>query len=64
MIGIAFKSMVQYLTKLEGSPEDWHLALSGEHTHIHKLQYPPLKMPQSIKTPHFSVAFTDMFQKV
>jgi hypothetical protein len=27
MLGLAFKSVVDYLVKLEDSPEDWHLAL-------------------------------------
>jgi hypothetical protein len=27
MLGIAFKTMSQYLIKLVDSPEDWHLAL-------------------------------------
>jgi hypothetical protein len=26
MVGMAFQSMADYLTKLEDSPEDWHLA--------------------------------------
>jgi hypothetical protein len=29
--------MAKYLTKLEVSPEDWHLAPVWGHTHIHKL---------------------------
>ncbi len=34
---MAFTSMANYLTKLEDSPEDWHLAPVREHTRIHKL---------------------------
>jgi hypothetical protein len=37
MIGMAFKSIANYLTKLEDSPEDWHLAPIRGHTRVHKL---------------------------
>jgi hypothetical protein len=37
MIGLALKSMAKYLTKLEESPEDWHIAPVRGHTRIHKL---------------------------
>jgi hypothetical protein len=37
MMGMAFTSMANYLTKLEDSPEDWHLAPVRGHTRIHKL---------------------------
>jgi hypothetical protein len=37
MMGMAFMSMANYLTKLEDSPEDWHLAPVRGHTRVHKL---------------------------
>jgi hypothetical protein len=37
MVGLAFKSIATYLTKLESSPEDWHLAPIRGHTRNHKL---------------------------
>jgi hypothetical protein len=37
MVGIAFKSIATYLSKLESSPEDWHLAPIRGHTKNHKL---------------------------
>jgi hypothetical protein len=37
MMGMAFTSMANYLTKLEDSPEDWHLAPVRGHTRMHKL---------------------------
>jgi hypothetical protein len=39
MVGTAFKSMAEYryLTKLENSPEDWHLSPIRGHTKISKL---------------------------
>ncbi len=37
MVGMAFKSMTEYLTKLEDSPEDWHLSPIRGHTKISKL---------------------------
>jgi hypothetical protein len=37
MVGMAFHSMANYLTKLEGSPEDWHLAPIRGHTNFSKL---------------------------
>ncbi len=37
MVGMAFKSMAEYLTKLEDSPEDWHLSPIRGHTKISKL---------------------------
>ncbi len=37
MMGTAFMAMANYLTKLEDSPEDWHLAPIRGHTKIHKL---------------------------
>jgi hypothetical protein len=37
MLGMAFKSMAKYLTMLENSPEDWHLAPIQGHTWVHKL---------------------------
>jgi hypothetical protein len=36
MLGLAFHSVVEYLTKLENSLEDWHLALIRGHTQINK----------------------------
>jgi hypothetical protein len=37
MVGMAFKLMAEYLTKLEDSPEDWHLSAIRGHTKISKL---------------------------
>ncbi len=37
MMGMAFMSMANYLTKLVDSPEDWHLAPVRGHTRVHKL---------------------------
>jgi hypothetical protein len=37
MVGMAFQSMADYLTKLEESPEDWHLAPIRGHTKFSKL---------------------------
>ncbi len=37
MLGLAFKSMAISLTKLEDSPEDWHLAPVRGHTGDPKL---------------------------
>jgi hypothetical protein len=37
MLGMAFRSMADYLTKLEDSPEDWHLAPIRGHTKFSKL---------------------------
>jgi hypothetical protein len=37
MVGMAFQSMTDYLTKLEDSPEDWHLAPVRGHTKFSKL---------------------------
>ncbi len=37
MVGMAFKSMAVYLTRLEDTPEEWHLAPIRGHTRIHKL---------------------------
>jgi hypothetical protein len=37
MMGMAFMAMANYLTKLEDSPEDWHLAPIRGHTRVHKL---------------------------
>jgi hypothetical protein len=37
MVGMAFQSMADYLTKLEDSPEDWHLAPIRGHTKFSKL---------------------------
>jgi hypothetical protein len=37
MVEMAFKSIATYLTKLESSPEDWHLAPIRGHTRNHKL---------------------------
>ncbi len=35
----------------------------GECVWLHVIQYPPLKMPQSKKTPHFSV-FSSIYRYV
>jgi hypothetical protein len=37
MVGMVFQSMADYLTKLEDSPEDWHLAPIRGHTKFSKL---------------------------
>jgi hypothetical protein len=37
MVSLAFQSMADYLTKLEESPEDWHLAPIRGHTKFSKL---------------------------
>ncbi len=37
MMGMVFVAMANYLTKLEDSPEDWHLAPIRGHTRVHKL---------------------------
>jgi hypothetical protein len=37
MVSMAFQSMADYLTKLEDSPEDWHLAPIRGHTKFSKL---------------------------
>ncbi len=37
MVGMEFQSMADYLTKLEESPEDWHLAPIRGHTKFSKL---------------------------
>jgi hypothetical protein len=37
MLGLAFKLMALYLTKLEDSLEAWHLAPIRGHTKVHKL---------------------------
>jgi hypothetical protein len=37
MLSLAFKSVAIYLTKLNDSPEHWHLAPVRGHTKIHKL---------------------------
>jgi hypothetical protein len=37
MVGMAFRSMADYLTRLEDSPEDWHLAPIRGHTKFSKL---------------------------
>jgi hypothetical protein len=37
MVGMAFKSITDYLTKLEDSPEDWHLSLIRGNSRVHKL---------------------------
>ncbi len=37
MVGMAFQSLADYLTKLEDSPEDWHLAPIRGHTKFNKL---------------------------
>ncbi len=37
MMSMAFQSMADYLTKLESSPEDWHLAPIRGHTKFSKL---------------------------
>jgi hypothetical protein len=37
MVGMAFMSMADYLTKLEDSPEDWRLSPIRGHTKISKL---------------------------
>jgi hypothetical protein len=37
MLGMAFRSMADYLTKLEDSPEDWHLSPIRGHTKFSKL---------------------------
>ncbi len=37
MVSLAFQSMADYLTKLEDSPEDWHLAPIRGHTKFSKL---------------------------
>ncbi len=37
MVGMVFMSMADYLTKLEDSPEDWHLSPIQGHTKISKL---------------------------
>jgi hypothetical protein len=37
MVSMAFQSMADYLTKLEESPEDWHLAPIRGHTKFSKL---------------------------
>jgi hypothetical protein len=37
MMGMAFMAMANYLTKLEDSPEDWHVAPIRGHTRVHKL---------------------------
>jgi hypothetical protein len=37
MVSMAFQSMADYLTKLESSPEDWHLAPVRGHTKFSKL---------------------------
>jgi hypothetical protein len=37
MVGMAFQSIADYLTKLEDSPEDWHLAPVRGHTKFSKL---------------------------
>ncbi len=37
MVGMAFKSIADYLAKLENSLEDWHLSPIRGHTKVHKL---------------------------
>ncbi len=37
MVGMAFQLMADYLTRLEDSPEDWHLAPIRGHTKLSKL---------------------------
>jgi hypothetical protein len=37
MVGMAFKSIADYLAKLEDSPEDWHLSPVRGPTRVHKL---------------------------
>jgi hypothetical protein len=37
MMGMAFQAIAGYLTKLEDSPEDWHLSPIRGHSRVHKL---------------------------
>jgi hypothetical protein len=37
MVGMAFQSIAGYMTKLEDSPEDWHLSPIRGHSRVHKL---------------------------
>jgi hypothetical protein len=37
MMGMAFQATAGYLTKLEDSPEDWHLSPIRGHSRVHKL---------------------------
>ncbi len=37
MVGMAFQTIAGYLTKLEDSPEDWHLSPLRGHSRVHKL---------------------------
>jgi hypothetical protein len=37
MMGMAFQAVAGYLTKLEDSPEDWHLSPVRGHSKVHKL---------------------------
>ncbi len=37
MVGMAFQSKAGYQTKLEDSPEDWHLSPIRGHSRVHKL---------------------------
>jgi hypothetical protein len=37
MVCMVFQTIAGYLTKLEDSPEDWHLSPIGGHSRVHKL---------------------------
>jgi hypothetical protein len=37
MVGMAFQTIAAYMTKLEDSPEDWHLSPIRGHSRVHKL---------------------------
>ncbi len=61
MFGLLFRSMANYLARLENSPKDWHLAPIRGHTQVHKL-FPLYPADLAILDTHGIITVFQLFE--